>query len=105
MEAASSVTHPVSGKPRQARGKAGKHAVLLPALLLTDADDACAAELASPMAAAEHSSVCFTPQAPEEGGKRNAWLMRRLNKGRSLKCLEHMMLALAGGEEPAAACM
>jgi hypothetical protein len=42
--------------------------------------------------------VCFTPQAPEEGGKRNAILMRRLNKGKSLKQLEEVMLAVAGGD-------
>lgn len=74
-------------------------AAQLPQLLLTDADDACAAEASTPAGAdAEHSHVCFTPQAPEEGGKRNAILMRRLNKGKSLKQLEEVMLAVAGGE-------
>jgi hypothetical protein len=79
--------------------KSSKHAALLPQLMLTDADEACAAEQATTGAAGDaHSQVCFTPQAPAEGGKRNAILMRRLNKGRSLKQLEDMMLAVAEGE-------
>jgi len=79
-------------------GKSSKHAALLPQLLLTDADDACAAALATPGGADADTEVCFTPQAPEEGGKRNAFLMRRLNKGKSLKQLEEVMLAVAEGE-------
>jgi hypothetical protein len=83
-------------KPRGSRSS--KLAVQLPQLLLTDADDACAAEQQA-TGGDEHSQVCFTPQAPEEGGKRNAILMRRLNKGQSLKKLEGMMLAVAEGED------
>lgn len=92
-----------SSSPTKKRGgsKTSKHAAMLPQLLLTDADDACAVELAATPAGAAaepHSEVCFTPQAPAEGGKRNAFLMRRLNKGKSLKQLEEVMLAVAGGE-------
>jgi hypothetical protein len=80
--------------------RSSKLAVQLPQMLLMDADDACAAEAATPHPGgdSEHRQVCFTPQAPEQGGKRNAILMRQLNKGRSLKHLEDMMLAVAGGE-------
>lgn len=96
---ASGATNAGSAPARSAsrRGKSAKHASMLPQLqlLLTDADDACAAELASPMALHEHAQVCFTPQAPEQGGHRNAVLMRRLNKGKSLKALEEAMLAVA----------
>lgn len=87
-----------AGKKRGSRGS--KLAVQLPQLLLTDAEDACAAEAATPAGeVGEHRQVCFTPQAPEQGGKRNAILMRQLHKGRSLKHLEDMMLAVAGGGE------
>jgi hypothetical protein len=51
----------------------------------------------SPGLAAAHDEVCFTPQAPEDGGRRNAFLFRRLNKAKSLKALERVMLAVAEG--------
>lgn len=90
-------TSTTTGNKRRG-SKSTKHAALLPQLLLTDADDACAAALATPGGADADAEVCFTPQAPEEGGKRNAFLMRRLNKGKSLKQLEEVMLAVAEGE-------
>lgn len=48
--------------------------------------------LAGPLA---QEDVCYTPHAPEEGGKINALLMRKLNKGKSLKRLEEVMLMVA----------
>lgn len=93
---------PPAATKKRGGSRSCKHASLqLPQLLLTDADDACAAELATPSSAAggEHRQVCFTPNAPEQGGKRNAFLMRRLNKGKSLKQLEEVMLMVAAEGE------
>lgn len=46
--------------------------------------------------------VCYTPHAPEEGGRLNAMLMRKLNKGKSLQRLEEVMLMVASRAADAA---
>lgn len=60
--------------------------------------------LMSPLAAQAHfhDDVCITPHAPAEGGKRNALLMRVLNKKKSLKRLEETMLLVAAQGDSAA---
>jgi hypothetical protein len=71
-----------------------------PALLLTDADDVAAPAFSDEQLV---DAECYSPATPCEGGKRNAVMMRRLHKKKSLKRLEVVMLGVAAhqGEEDA----
>lgn len=56
----------------------------------------------APLGPLVQDDVCYTPHAPEEGGRLNAMLMRKLNKGKSLQRLEEVMLMVASRAADAA---
>ena len=92
----------VAGLQAQPSSSSGSFMLLQPppALLLTDADDVAAPALGDEQTV---DAECYSPATPCEGGKRNAVMMRRLHKKKSLKRLEAVMLGVAAhqGEEDA----
>jgi hypothetical protein len=80
---------------------------LVAPLSITDADEllcngsdsaGCNTDPSGTATALHDQDVCYTPQAPEEGGRLNALRMRHVSKGRSLRRLEQAMLLVAAHE-------